>query len=47
MSSTLVNIGLGSGLLPVKCQVITLANADMLWIGPSETNFSDILTELQ
>ena len=36
----------GNGLLPVRSQAITWTNADWLSIGPSWTNFSEILIEI-
>ena len=35
-------IGSGNGLSPVRCHAIAWTNTDLLSIGPSGTNFSDI-----
>ena len=38
--------GLSNGLISIQCQAITWTNADLLLIGPLETNFSEILIEI-
>ena len=37
----------GSGLSPVRCQAITWINADLFFIWPPGTNFSEIAIEIQ
>ena len=41
-----VIIGLGNGLLPVKCHAIIWTNDDLLLTGILETTFSKILTKI-
>ena len=45
--SGLITIGSGNGLSPVRCQAITGTNAEILSIGPSRTNFSEIWMKIQ
>ena len=44
--SKLSNIGSDNGLSPARRQAIIWTNARILLIGPLETNFSEILTEI-
>ena len=45
--SKLTIIGSGNGLSPGRRQAIIWTNAGILWIGPLETNFSEILIGIQ
>ena len=45
--SKLIIIGSDNGLSPGRCQAIIWTNAGVLLIGPSGTNFSEILIEIQ
>ena len=42
-----VSIGSGNGLFPNQHQAITWTNVDLWSIGPSWTNFSEILIKIQ
>ena len=42
-----VNIGSGNGLSPNQCQAITWTNASLLSTGPSGTNISETLIQIQ
>ena len=46
-SANYVNIGPGNGLSPEGREAIFRTNADIMSIGPSETNFSEILIKIQ
>ena len=46
-SETLVNINSGNGLSPVKQDVITWNNADLLWNALPGMNFSEISVKIQ
>ena len=44
---TVVSIGSGNGLSPVRCQAIPWTYAALLWIGPLGTNFSELWIEIK
>ena len=42
-----LNVGSAYGLSPIRCQAISLANAELLLIGPPGTNSSEILIKMK
>ena len=47
VSEDWVIIGWGNGLVLVQCQAITWTNDDLLSVGPTETNLSEIWIKMQ